>query len=313
VSRAREQIRAQGRRSPGPDQRRGHHHRHGHGDTGRGRCAVTDARFPERWLNDRRVLRLPDDAFRLFVCGLAWSVANKTDGYLSDEDLRLIPGVNLGAAVVLQDAELWWGHMHGWQITEFEDTQTSAAQLEAAALARRANDRKRQARHRRALLSRDSSRDNPRDNTRTGQARPGKAPRNVVPGQSTNLGAGSAGQSSNGSFAGPAPQATAQGGPGGRRVPPGTVAGGSPANEPAPPQSLRDHDGPEPGGSDVQHDSIEVHRQSQATDRYAREDRPACPVCGVKQRLRANGKLSSHGPRGAPCRGSGLVMTGAAP
>jgi hypothetical protein len=111
---------------------------------------MTDARFPERWLNDRRVLRLSDDAFRLFVCGLAWSVANKTDGYLSDEDLALIPGVNLEAAEALYDAELWWSHMHGAQITEFEDTQTSAAQLEAAAIARRANDRKRQDRHRSA-------------------------------------------------------------------------------------------------------------------------------------------------------------------
>ena len=97
------------------------------------RCVMTDARFPERWLNDRRVLRLPDDAFRLFVCGLAWSVANKTDGYLSDEDLALIPGVNLEAAAALYDAELWWGHMHGAQITVFEETQTSRDDLETLA------------------------------------------------------------------------------------------------------------------------------------------------------------------------------------
>jgi len=50
---------------------------------------VTDARFPERWLNDRRVLRLSDPAFRLFVIPLTWSVSNRTDGDLYDDDLRL--------------------------------------------------------------------------------------------------------------------------------------------------------------------------------------------------------------------------------
>jgi hypothetical protein len=61
------------------------------------------------------------------------------------------------------------------------------------------------------------------------------------------------------------------GGSGGTASPPAAVAGGSLADEPAPSQSLRDHDGPEPDGPDVQHDSIEVHRQSQATGGNARE------------------------------------------
>jgi hypothetical protein len=39
-------------------------------------------------------------------------------------------------------------------------------------------------------------------------------------------------------------------------------------------QSLRDHNGPEPDGPDVQQIPIEVHRQSQATDRNAREATP---------------------------------------
>jgi hypothetical protein len=155
---------------------------------------MTDARFPERWLNDRRVLRLSDAAFRLFVCGLAWSVANKTDGYLSDEDLALIPGVNLEAAEALYDAELWWSHMHGAQITEFEDTQSSRDELDALA-ARRRNDRRRKAaeRARKATsasrlpsASRDSSRDSHAERVRTGQARPGaktevKPPRGFQP------------------------------------------------------------------------------------------------------------------------------------
>ena len=65
---------------------------------------MTDARFPERWLNDRRVLRLPDDAFRLFVLSLAWSVANRTDGVLKDDDLPLIPGYSPEPAAALTSA-----------------------------------------------------------------------------------------------------------------------------------------------------------------------------------------------------------------
>jgi hypothetical protein len=52
---------------------------------------MTDARFPERWLNDRRLLRLSDAAFRLFVISLTWSVSNRTDGVLDTGDLTLIP------------------------------------------------------------------------------------------------------------------------------------------------------------------------------------------------------------------------------
>jgi hypothetical protein len=52
-----------------------------------------------------------------------------------------------------------------------------------------------------------------------------------------------------------------------------TVLNGS--GHATPPQTRkRVHDGPKNDGPDVQHDSIEVPRQSQATDRYAREDAP---------------------------------------
>jgi hypothetical protein len=75
-------------------------------------------------------------------------------------------------------------------------------------------------------------------------------------------------------FAGSAPlAATTQGGSGGDGdVPPSTIANGS--RLATPPHSLREHDGPEHDGPDVQHNSTVVHRQSQATDRYAREAAP---------------------------------------
>lgn len=55
---------------------------------------MTDARFPERWLNDRRVMRLSPDAFRTFVIALTWSVANRTDGVITDDDMPFLPGVS---------------------------------------------------------------------------------------------------------------------------------------------------------------------------------------------------------------------------
>jgi hypothetical protein len=145
---------------------------------------MTDARFPERWLNDRRILRLPDDAFRLFVTSLAWSVANRTDGRIYDDDLGLVPA-SPGGSGQLAKAGLWERVADCWQITVFEETQTSRNQLAAAANARRADREK----HRRQRAHKagnhafcgnrpctrvpgDSPGEVPGDNTRTGQARP---------------------------------------------------------------------------------------------------------------------------------------------
>jgi hypothetical protein len=212
---------------------------------------VTDARLPERWLNDRRLLRLPDDAFRLFVTSLMWSVANKTDGVLYDDDLPLIPSANPSLAGQLAKAGLWKREWDRWLIVEFEETQTTRADLEALARGRRAQrDKKRRQRATKAARASSVPGDVPGDTPRTGQDRTGKAPRNVVPGKER--------AEVEDSLDGSAPKATTQGGPGGRRVPPGTVAGSSPANEPAPPQTRkRVHDGPEPDGPDVQHFSID--------------------------------------------------------
>jgi hypothetical protein len=108
---------------------------------------VTDARFPDRWLTDRRLLRLHDDAFRLFIVVLVWSVANKTDGVIYDDDLLLIPRVNAGCADHLVKAGLWVRKADYWVITVFADTQTSRGELDALA-ARRLADRQRKARER---------------------------------------------------------------------------------------------------------------------------------------------------------------------
>jgi hypothetical protein len=87
---------------------------------------MTDARFPERWLNDRRVMCLPDDAFRLFVISLAWSVANRTDGRIYDDELSLIPASAAGSGRLAKSG-LWERVADYWLITVFEDTQTTRA------------------------------------------------------------------------------------------------------------------------------------------------------------------------------------------
>src|SRR5215470_16114725 len=111
---------------------------------------MTDARFPERWLNDRRIMCLPDDAFRLFVTSLAWSVANRTDVRISDDYLTLIPASARGSGQLAKTG-LWQRVADYWQIAEFEETQTTRGDLDHLARQRRkARDRKRAERARRA-------------------------------------------------------------------------------------------------------------------------------------------------------------------
>lgn len=91
---------------------------------------MTDARLPERWLNDRRIIKLSDAAYRLFVTSLLWSVSNRTDGVLTDEDLDLISHVDPGRAGDLGGAGLWSRHDGRWVIADFPSTQTTRSQLD---------------------------------------------------------------------------------------------------------------------------------------------------------------------------------------
>lgn len=149
---------------------------------------MTDARFPERWLNDRRIVRLSDADFRSFVVALAWAVSNRTDGRVEADDLPLVPGFSESSMRALTDARLWSLEGEGWQIVDFEGTQSTRAQLDGLDH-RRQVDRERQARRRAQHrdpdpepLSRDESRDVTRDvhrdtKARTGQDRQGQAAR----------------------------------------------------------------------------------------------------------------------------------------
>jgi hypothetical protein len=111
---------------------------------------MTDTRFPERWLNDRRLQRLSHEAFRLHVFGLMWAVANRLDGHLPEDDVAhvaLLVRVDAANVHELKKAELWDREPGGWLIRDFEATQTSALELAAQDAARvRERDKKRRQR-----------------------------------------------------------------------------------------------------------------------------------------------------------------------
>lgn len=128
---------------------------------------MTDARHPERWLLDRRIQKLSDAAYRLFFTSLAWSVANRTDGVLLDEDLNLMPNVATGKASELVKAQLWRREPSQWVISDYASTQTSRRELEVLENLRR-REREKKARQRAAAL---------------GDSPPGLSPGTVPPGQ----------------------------------------------------------------------------------------------------------------------------------
>jgi hypothetical protein len=92
---------------------------------------MTDARFPERWLNDRRVQQLSPEAHFAFSNALMWSVSNRTDGVIKFADLELIPRCKSAHADELAESGLWKRRPDGWSITVYKATQRSRKQLES--------------------------------------------------------------------------------------------------------------------------------------------------------------------------------------
>lgn len=109
---------------------------------------MTDARLPERYLHDRR-FRMAPEHFRAYCMSLMYAVSNRTDGYLTPEDLEAVPHFKAESIDALVTADLWAVVDDGWLISDFLTTQTSRAQLEAAENAR-FKDAERKARERAA-------------------------------------------------------------------------------------------------------------------------------------------------------------------
>ena len=113
---------------------------------------MTDVRVPERWLMDRRVMRLNSDEFRAFILGYLWSVSNRTDGFIDREDLSLVPGMTGQIVAILVSIELWAAETGGFRMVDFDATQSSKHDLEVLENARRA-DREKKARLRASAKS----------------------------------------------------------------------------------------------------------------------------------------------------------------
>lgn len=138
---------------------------------------MTDARFPERWLNDVRFRRLPNTAFRTYVNTLLFAVANRTDGLVMPDDLRFVPDAQEGDVPTLIQQRLWAaGPDGGWTILDYGATQTGRDQLEGLERKKK-QDAKRQQSYRdkkkTAASSCEQSRYESRDDI--GQDRPGQA------------------------------------------------------------------------------------------------------------------------------------------
>lgn len=116
---------------------------------------MTDARFPERCLQDRRIHRLADRDFRSFVYSLVWSVSNRTDGLIEENDFALIPHFTPNSVGPLVAADLWEPVTHrreiAWRIADFKKTQSSRDDLEVLENVRAAErEKKRRQRARKA-------------------------------------------------------------------------------------------------------------------------------------------------------------------
>lgn len=99
---------------------------------------MTDARHPERWLNDLRFQEISAEDYRAYSFALMWSVANRTDGIITPSRLRFIPTMTEETPPRLVAADLWvWQPANnGWYMREFTTTQTTRRELEAAQKAR---------------------------------------------------------------------------------------------------------------------------------------------------------------------------------
>lgn len=138
---------------------------------------MTDARMPERWLNDIRFRKLSDHEFRTFTMTLMWAVANRTDGYVLADDLAFIPDTVEEHTDRLVELKLWAVIPGGWIISDFEATQTSREQLEGLELKKRQDAvraRNYRGRKKAEAESRDQDRDPSRDDNRQGQDRQGQ-------------------------------------------------------------------------------------------------------------------------------------------
>jgi hypothetical protein len=144
---------------------------------------MADSRIPERYLSDKRVLRLSHGARSSLFMATTWSVSNRTDGRIERADLALIPTFVEGCVSELLAHELWIEDgKDAWIILDFERDQTSRSEFEALDNARR---RERDKKRRQRALKKDASPGTIPGDSPPGQHRQGKSQARQVlePGQ----------------------------------------------------------------------------------------------------------------------------------
>jgi hypothetical protein len=99
---------------------------------------MTDARHPERWLNDLRFQEISAEDYRAYSFALMWSVSNRTDGIITPARLRFVPTMTeqTPPRLVVADLWVWQSADNGWYMKEFTTTQTTRRELEASQKAR---------------------------------------------------------------------------------------------------------------------------------------------------------------------------------
>lgn len=109
---------------------------------------MVDARLPERYLNDRRILRLSDAQRSTLFMLTVWSVSNRTDGRIEREDLDLIPTVDPKTLPALVRMGLLSVEgANAWLIVDYERDQTTRTEFETLEnIRRREREKKRRQR-----------------------------------------------------------------------------------------------------------------------------------------------------------------------
>ncbi|WP_375236518.1 hypothetical protein [Microbacterium schleiferi] len=109
---------------------------------------MADARIPEQYLTDKRILRLTDSERSSFFMALVWSISNRTDGRIERGDLPLIPTFAPAAIPGLVRWECWVvDGADAWRIADYARWQTTRSEFEVLDNARR-RDREKKARQR---------------------------------------------------------------------------------------------------------------------------------------------------------------------
>jgi hypothetical protein len=99
---------------------------------------MADARLPERYLADRRILRLAAGERSSLFMAMIWSVSNRTDGRIERGDLGLIPTFDPSAVPALEAAELWVRDgADAWVMADYARDQTTRSEFEVLENARR--------------------------------------------------------------------------------------------------------------------------------------------------------------------------------